>query len=99
MSQQKPAALARPSANRQGYSNSKNYLVGSAVKNERQAAPNSNGRSNIPSPARRHEEQKRANSVASGDTIISTASSSSPMKRGLHRKNMQANGLQIMQSG
>jgi hypothetical protein len=27
------------------------------------------------------EEQKRANSVASGDTIISTASSNSPMKR------------------
>ena len=47
------------------------------------------------SPGRRfQEEQKRANSVASGDTIISTASSSSPMKKGLQMKrNLQINGL------
>jgi hypothetical protein len=43
----------------------------------------------------RGEEQKRANSVASGDTIISTASSNSPLKRKniSMKKNLQYNGL------
>lgn len=51
----------------------------------------------LPSPGRRQqEEQKRANSVASGDTIISTASSNSPIKRSLQmKKNLQLNGLAI----
>ena len=52
----------------------------------------------LPSPNRlRGEEQKRANSVASGDTIISTASSNSPLKRKniSMKKNLQYNGLQI----
>lgn len=50
----------------------------------------------LPSPNRmRGEEQKRANSVASGDTIISTASSNSPLKRKniSMKKNLQYNGL------
>lgn len=47
-----------------------------------------NIRSHLTSPNRNQpEEQKRAASVASGDTIISTASSSSPIKRRpLHMK-------------
>lgn len=61
-----------------------------------------NIRSHLTSPNRgQPEEQKRAASVASGDTIISTASSSSPMKRRpLHvKKNLNAAGLQIAGQG
>ena len=55
-------------------------------------------RSFHPSPNRHQgEENKRANSVASGETIISTASSSSPLKRNhLYLKNnLQQVGLMI----
>jgi len=63
---------------------------------------NNNGRSFHPSPSRQqNEENKRANSVASGDTIISTASSNSPLKRRpLHmKKNFQQVGLHISSQG
>jgi len=53
----------------------------------------------MPSPSRGRaaEEQKRANSVASGDTIVSTTSSNSPLKqRPLYmKKNLQQMGLQV----
>lgn len=57
-------------------------------------AANNHGRSALPSPNRGPEEQKRANSVASGDTIISTASSNSPLK-GRRGKSNAGMGLAI----
>lgn len=55
------------------------------------------GRSALPSPNRGPEEQKRATSVASGDTIISTASSNSPLKgrRGKRDGGLAINGSAI----
>jgi hypothetical protein len=59
-----------------------------------------NGLRNGQSPNRnQREEQKRANSVASGDTIISTASSGAPLKRGnvlSMKQNLQLVGLQLV---
>jgi hypothetical protein len=79
------------SRNRQIYernvSNAKAYLGYSSSNRDRNGnlippivLAQGNGRSALPSPNRGPEEQKRANSVASGDTIISTASSNSPLK-------------------
>ena len=89
-------------------SNAKNYLGipasnNVALQRDRNgnmlpaALQNQIGRSHMGSPGREREEQKRAQSVASGDTIISTASSNSPLKkRPLHKKNnhgLQINGI------
>ena len=91
-------------------SNAKAYLAGGRDKNgnhiPQSVINNNRGASYIPSPQRANatrmlgEEQKRANSVASGDTINSTASSSSPMKKRVHMKNnLQQMGLQITGAG
>ena len=69
--------------------NAKAYLQGPSRDRNGYVLPsslqNNGGRSYLASPNRGRnnngEEQKRANSVASGDTIISTASSNSPLKR------------------
>lgn len=88
--------------------NAKAYLQGPIRDRNGYVLPSSlqnGGRSYLASPNRGRnnngEEQKRANSVASGDTIISTASSNSPLKRRplQMKKNLQSNGLQITGQG